>query len=169
MGSFSWLRADRETRRNNLTMGDSYKILVPKVFGGGYIKDKYFDYGYINYNKDTAVYVDGKGVKHSLDGIQADLYGVLAYWNNPIKFADLRNSYGTKDMPEMMRIICFGETLNQGNRCEGIEIGCYDEQVDKLVYPLKLVSASYKGTYEECDGRSYGDPNQGFYKTYWED
>ena len=38
----------------------------------------------------------------------------------------------------------------------------------KLKYPLKLVSASYKGTYEECEGRSYGDPNQGFYKTYWQ-
>lgn len=32
---------------------------------------------------------------------------------------------------------------------------------------LKLVSASYNGTYEECDGKSYGDPEQGFCKTYW--
>ena len=39
---------------------------------------------------------------------------------------------------------------------------------DKLKYPLKLVSVSYKGTYEDCDGVSYGDPNQGFFRTYWD-
>lgn len=40
MGSFSWLRADRSTKRKNITGGDSYKILIPKEFGGGYIKEK---------------------------------------------------------------------------------------------------------------------------------
>jgi signal peptidase I len=164
MGSFSWLRADRTTKRNNLAYNDKYKILVPEVYGGGYIKDKYYDYGYINYDRNTAVYVDGKGTKHSLTGIQADLYGVLFYWNNP---KEIKKLQGTDDMPDMMKIICFGETLEQYIRCGGIEIGCYDKQVDKLKYPLKLVSASYKGTYEECEMRSYGDPNQGFCKTYW--
>lgn len=33
MGSFSWLRADRTTKRSNLTKGDRYKILIPKEFG----------------------------------------------------------------------------------------------------------------------------------------
>lgn len=46
-------------------------------------------------------------------------------------------------------------------------IGCYDNQIDKLKFPLKLVSASYSGTYEDCAGRSYGDPNQGFTRGYW--
>lgn len=46
MGSFSWLRADRSTKRKNIAKGDSYKILIPKEFGGGYIKDVYHDYGY---------------------------------------------------------------------------------------------------------------------------
>ena len=41
------------------------------------------------------------------------------------------------------------------NRCKGIEIGCYDKEIDELKYPLKLVSASYKGTYEECDKYMY--------------
>ena len=52
MGSFSWLRADRTTRRSNLTDGDRYKILIPKEFGGGFIKDTYFDYGYVFYYDD---------------------------------------------------------------------------------------------------------------------
>lgn len=43
MGSFSWLRADRTTKRSNIVGGDSYKILIPKEFGGGFIKDIYYD------------------------------------------------------------------------------------------------------------------------------
>lgn len=55
------------------------------------------------------------------------------------------------------------------NRSLGIDIGCYDAEIDRLKYPLKLVSASYTGTYEECDGRSYGDPNQGWGALYRKD
>ena len=68
----------------------------------------------------------------------------------------------------MEEILKYGNTTLQNNRCNGIDIGCYDRQIDKLKYPLKLVSASYKGTYEECAGRSYCDPNQGFNKGYWD-
>ena len=66
MGSFSWLRAECTTKRSNLTYGDSYKILIPKEFGGGFIKDKYYDYGYVFHDTDH----------------EADLYGILAYWNH---------------------------------------------------------------------------------------
>lgn len=48
------------------------------------------------------------------------------------------------------------------NRNIGIIIGCHDSEIRKLRYPLKLVSASYNGTYEECEGISLGDPHQGF-------
>lgn len=149
MGSFSWLRADKTTKRNNLTDGDRYKILIPKEFGGGFIKDTYYDYGEVFEYDDTKE--------------NADLYGILAYWN---KCEDM--IFDGDEYPSTMEdILSRGNTCMQTNRCKGIEIGCYDEQVDKLKYPLKLVSASYKGTYEDCDGKSYGDPHQGFYKTYW--
>jgi hypothetical protein len=148
MGSFSWLRADKTTKRNNLTDGDVYKILIPQEFGGGFIKDTYFDYGYVFYDTDH----------------EADLYGILAYWNK----CDGMIFDGDEYPSTMKDILERGRTCDQNNRCKGIDIGCYDKQIDKLKYPLKLVSASYKGTYEECQMRSYGDPNQGFYKTYWE-
>jgi hypothetical protein len=93
----------------------------------------------------------------------ADLYGILAYWNKCEGMIFDGDEYPST----MQDILERGNTHEQENRCKGIRIGCYDEQIDKLKYPLKLVSASYKGTYEECDMRSYGDPNQGFYKTYW--
>lgn len=148
MGSFSWTRADRTTKRKNLTDGDVYKILIPKEFGGGFIKDTYFDYGYVFWGTDH----------------EADLYGILAYWNGCEGMI-----YDGDEYPKTMKdILERGNTHNQTNRCKGIDIGCYDDQVKKLKYPLKLVSASYKGTYEDCDMRSYSDPEQGFHKTYWD-
>ena len=147
MGSFSWLRADRTTKRSNLVDGDRYKILIPLEFGGGFIKDTYFDYGYVFYDTDH----------------EADLYGILAYWNKCEGMI-----FDGDEYPSTMKdILERGKTCLQSNRCKGIDIGCYDEEIDRLKYPLKLVSASYKGTYEECEGRSYGDPNQGFFRTYW--
>lgn len=179
MGSFSWTRADLTTKRSNLTYGDKYKILVPKEFGGGYIKDIYFDYGKVfalqedddfshlkkfALDKDIGyfVYVDEHGaVKHF--ECEADLYGILAYWNGCQEM-----HYNFPTYPKtMVEILLFGKTDDYDNRDKGIDIGCYDIQVDNLKYPLKLVSSSYKGTYEDCEGRSYGDPNQGFGKYKW--
>ena len=156
MGSFSWTRADMTTQRSNFSMGDGIKILVPECFGGGYIKDKYYDYGYVNskeYNK--AVYVDKDGNKYKLED-EADLYGILAMWNKD------------KFVGNMKYILECVKTCQQEIRVEGINIGCYAWQINNCKYPLKLVSCSYKGTYEDCDMVSYGDPNQGFSKKNWE-
>ena len=150
MGSFSWTRADKATKRSNLVDGDSYKILIPQEFGGGFIKDIYYDYGYVFYYDNTKE--------------NADLYGILAYWNKCEGMI-----YEGEEYPSTMEdILERGNTCLRSNRCKGIGIACYKERIDKLKYPLKLVSASYKGTYEECDMRSYDDPNQGFKKTYWD-
>lgn len=163
MGSFSWTRAEATTTRSNLTYGDKYKILVPKEFGGGYIKDIYFDYGQVfRVDRSYGCYVDGAGDVYKFEDI-ADLYGILAYWNRckPMEYPGIA-------YPEtMIDILKYGLTDAQHNRCKGICIGCRSSDIDKLQYPLKLVSASYRGTYEECRGRSYGDPNQGFGKYTW--
>lgn len=149
MGCFSWMRADKTTKRSNIADGDSYKILIPKEFGGGFIKDHYQGYGQVLWDAEDNM---------------ADLYGILAYWNKCEGMI-----YDGDEYPSTMEdILSKGKTSLHGNRCKGINIGCYDSQIDKLKYPLKLVSASYKGTYEDCAGVSYSDPNQGFCKTYWE-
>lgn len=148
MGSFSWMWADKATKRSNFIYGDPYKILIPKEFGGGFIKDTFGEFGKVFYGKEN----------------EADLYGILAYWN---KCEGME--YSCDHYPcTMEEILKYGNTCSQNNRSKGIDIGCYDKDIAKLKYPLKLVSASYHGTYEECKGRSYGDPNQGFRKTYWE-
>ena len=149
MGSFSFTRADKTTKRKNLIEGDVYKILIPQEFGGGFIKDTYYDYGYVFEYDDTRE--------------NADLYGILAYWNKCEGMI-----YEGDEYPSTMKdILERGNTRLQSNRCKGIDIGCYDADIDNLKYPLKLVSVSYNGTYEECNMRSYGDPEQGFSKTYW--
>lgn len=151
MGSFSWTRADKVTKRKNLTQGDQYKILIPEEFGGGYIVDTYYDYGYVFYE--------------NANKSNADLYGILAYWNH---CEDMH--FDGEEYPSTMdEILARGNTCEQHNREKGIKIGCYNEDVEKLKYPLKLVSMSYKGTYEDCTMRSYSDPEQGFGKTYWEE
>jgi hypothetical protein len=174
MGSFSWMRADRCTKRANLTMGDSYKILIPEYLGGGYIKDKYWDYGYINASEyDCAVYVDKSGKKwHKIKG-EHDLHGLLAYMNRhdiDKKFYErLRDLSFLKDVKDdIMDIIINGDTSADNIRGIGIDIGCYEWEVNHLKYPLKLVSASFKGTYEDCDMVSYSDPEQGFTAKNWD-
>lgn len=148
MGRFSWMRADKTTKRSNIAKGDSYKILIPEEFGGGFIKDRYHGYGEVLWDTEENM---------------ADLYGILAYWNKcPNMIYD-----GDKYPSTMTDILIRGKTSNDDNRWRGINIGCLDGDIDKLKYPLKLVSASYKGTYEDCKGRSYSDPEQGWIKTYW--
>lgn len=146
MGSFSWLLADTRTKRSNIMPGEWYRILIPKEFGGGYIEDCYGDFG--------RVFADTPE--------EADLYGILAYWNG---CEDM--DYDGDEYPKTMKdILERGKTSLDNNREKGIEIGCYDEDIDKLKYPLKLVSTQYTGSYETCHGRSYGDPAQGFVPTW---
>lgn len=146
MGSFSWLKADSLTNEANIAYGKPFKLLIPKEFGGGFIKDNYQDYGRIGTKEDgTPKY---------------DMYELLAFWNNE----QVANDEYTEDLrydgefPLMKEI----DQFTRHNRSIGIDLGCYDRDIDKLKYPLKLVSCSYKGTYEDLATYSYGDPDQGF-------
>ena len=149
MGSFSWLKADNLTKIANVQYGAPFKFLIPEEFGGGYIKDYYQDYGYLGTKEDgTPKY---------------DMYELLALWNHEAaeeRGYELR--YDGEEMPMMKEI---GQHTFY-NRNVGINIGCYDKQIDRLKYPLKLVSCSYKGNYEDLDTPSYSDPNQGFGPIY---
>lgn len=160
MGSFSWLRADRCTERANLTIGDNYKILIPIEFGGGYIKDTYWDYGYINHY-GNAVYTNANGVKTKLTK-EGDLYGMLALMNMKITRVSAKISSNIIDILEN------GDTCNSIIRGNGIDIGCYDDDQRKLQFPFKLVSRSYNGTYEDLNHFSCGDPEQGFTAKKWD-
>ena len=151
MGSFSWLKADNLTKVANVQYDAPFKFLIPEEFGGGYIKDHYQDYGYLGTKEDgTPKY---------------DMYELLAFWNHEAaeeRGYELR--YDEEEIPMMKEI----DQHTFYNRNVGINIGCYDKQIDELKYPLKLVSCSYKGSYEDLNTPSYGDPNQGFGPIYRE-
>lgn len=138
MGSFSWNKADKLTAIENVAYGAPFKFLIPKEFGGGFIKDKYQDYGYLGVKEDGEA--------------KYDMYELLAFWNE----ADVKwnEDYEKPLMKEIDR-------YTDDNRCLGIDIGCYD--MLSLKYPLKLVSASFKGTYEDLETCSLSDPDQGFF------
>jgi len=139
MGSFSWNKADKLTAIENIAYGSSFKFLIPKEFGGGFIKDKYQDYGYLDRRENGEP--------------KYDMYEILAFWNNPeaVKYDG--------DYPLMKEI----DVYTDRNRGKGIDIGCYDKDILKLKYPLKLVSASFVGDYEDLAECSLGDPDQGFF------
>lgn len=138
MGSFSWNKADKLTNIENVAYDSSFKFLIPKEFGGGFIKEKYQDYGKL-------------GTKENGEP-KYDMYELLAFWNK----ADGLKYDG--EYPLMKEI----DAYTNENRRKGIDIGCYDEDILKLKYPLKLVSASFKGTYEDLETCSLVDPQQGF-------
>ena len=137
MGSFSWNKADDLTAIENVAQGYPFKFLIPKEFGGGFIKDKYQDYGYL-------------GTKENGDP-KDDMYELLAFWN---KAEGLKYNGEFPLMKER-------DEFTDHNRGLGIDIGCADEKKLKLKYPLKLVSCSYKGTYEDLKTYSLSDPYQG--------
>lgn len=141
MGSFSWLKADALGNIRNIVSDKPFKFLIPEEFGGGFIFDEgYQDYGYLGRKED------GRPMY--------DMYELLAFWNcNP---KDLK---WDGEFTYMKQI----DKHTEENRHRGIDIGCYDYEIAKLEYPLKLVSPEYNKTYEECLARSYGDPDQGFY------
>lgn len=137
MGSFSWNRADKLTSVENIAYGKSFKFLIPIEFGGGFIKDVYQDYG--------------KLVKKEDGSHKYDMYELIAFWNkvDGIKFKG--------EFPYMKEV----DEFTEHNRGLGVGVGCEDWEIDLLKYPLKLVSPSFKGDYEDLEGRSYGDPYQG--------
>jgi hypothetical protein len=140
MGSFSWNKADNLTAIENVAYGTSFKFLIPKEFGGGFIKDKYQDYGYL-------------GTKENEEP-KYDMYELLAFWNK---------AEGLKydgEYPFMKEI----DDYTSDNRGLGIDIGFQEKDIIKLKYPLKLVSVFFKGTYEDLEGYSKDDPDQGWGK-----
>ena len=137
MGTFSWNKADTLTKVENVVCGTSFKFLIPKEFGGGFIKDKYQGHG------DLGTKENGEP--------KYDMYELLAFWNNS---KDLEYD---GNFPLMKEI----DNFTDDNRSLGIGIGTLDDEILKLKYPLKLVSASFRGSYEDLETCSFDDPDQG--------
>lgn len=162
MGSFSFLKADNLTKIANIVYNKPYKFLIPAKYGGGYIKAYYSDYGEIK------ITVDGKEVVY-------DMYEILAVWNHlwlEEKGYHVELTYDIIRIPNkegFHKIVNFLPKISEKtnhNRSLGIDLEFSGDYFSPLVFPLKLVSCSYKGTYEKCEGISIADPVQGFPAIY---
>lgn len=157
MGSFTWLRADKNISKNgqaNICYGERIKILIPDEFGGGYIKGEYLDYGLVE----------------EADGNQYDLYELVAIWNSPeIRKKLTELGYQNTNLKAVGEEGTIDSKITNIIRSYGIKIACYDEDHAKIKFPLKLVDEKTKAAYEDCKYFSIGDPKQGFEEWDWEE
>ena len=139
MGSFSWQYASEKSETINFCPGDEVKVLIPEYFGIGEIVGSYED--------------DLIAIFNAEDLEENEL-------NNKIK-----QLHKEKKIPTVEEVVSFIGN-DSSLRGVGINIGCYDEQLDSLKYPLKVIPVSEDVKYENCNFISYGDPNQGFEYDY---
>lgn len=152
MGSFSFMYADGgKNNQANILPGDDVRVLVPALFGGGSLDGTYEDYGVVS--------TDDGGV---------DVYELLALWNSAELVDVAVNLLGLDE--EEARVKFMGGAFTRFARNVGIRIGCYDDDMVRLQYPLRVVPIENdSASYETVGGVSVGDPNQGFYARPWGD
>lgn len=156
MGSFSFLRADRKTKKANIMEGDTIKLLIPEKFGGGFIKAIYNDYG-----KITLCTPCNANERY-------DVYELVALWNKDMQITSTRYIKDDLNINAPFISLKTIDDTTRDNRSIGIRIASDMEKAARLDYPLKLVSASCKDTYETCPYFSVSDPQQGFSPLFWE-
>ena len=184
MGSFSWLRADDcrgyDDIYRNIYFKCPFKFLIPTEFGGGFIADNYRDYGYLGEPTEKQKEINKKDGYNHIHG-RYDAYELLAMWNDEeeVEYYDVKTDTTVTDTIHNICLKYFGidTTLNRMKEIDeytniirgfGIDIGCYDEQINRLKYPLKFVHSDFEGSYEDCESPSYGDHDQGFYGVHWD-
>jgi len=153
MGSFSFMYADGgKSNQANMLPGDDVRVLVPALFGGGSLDGVYEDYGVVSFS----------------DGMSVDLYELIAMWNSAELVDVAVNLLGLDE--EEARVKFMGGAFTRFARNVGIRIGCYDDDMVRLQYPLRVVPIeNASASYETVGGVSVGDPNQGFYARAWDE
>lgn len=165
MGQFSWLDCKDDTQILDDVYADVY-VLVPKEFGGGHIKETFYD-GYGHFGGH-------------------DIYDLVAEWNrrhlthrmlkdcsiedwNP---RDLKYYiYGLRDQLHKAEMLMdYRDGMSDSKMIEkhgkdfkreiGIYIACYNDQNFMLPYPIKITHDA-NAIYENCIP-SKSDPNQGW-------
>lgn len=169
MGQFSWLDCrDGLTQILDNVYADVF-VLVPKEFGGGRIRETYYDgYGnfgvhdiyelvadwnrkYLSENPDFVL--PSRGCKVS------DFPWYEAYANLSLSHEEIEDAMRAKNAETQAN----GESvirLFPEYRCIGIDLACWDEDNASLPYPIKITHDPY-AVYER-ENPSLSDPNQGW-------
>lgn len=146
MGQFSWLDCKDESQIIDNIIDDVY-VLVPRDFGGGHIKETYYE-GYGDFG--------GR-----------DIYELVAEWNRsiiPEVISEIKNGNWKchtieGDVQDLYNFYYYRKTVHE-KRDIGIILACYDEDNIRLKYPIKITHDK-NARYEAC-GYSKSDPNQGW-------
>lgn len=147
MGQHSWLYADTKKQLLCNKVADSY-LLVPKEFWGKYGKfifTPYYD-GYGNFGK-------------------YDAYDLVPEWNKEhipfiiehIKAGEWECTTSEEDVKNLLNYY-EGKKITCELRWLGIIMACYDEDNERLKYPVKITTKVMN--YEDAD-MSRRDPEQG--------
>lgn len=147
MGQFSWLYSNTENQMLDDVIADSY-LLVPPEFQdkyGKYIYESCYD-GYGHFGK-------------------YDVYELIPEWNKDFipEVIDLMKkgkwicSHGDSDIKFLNDYYVEGKTSDL--RWVGILLACYDDDNERLKYPIKITSRPLE--YENVNP-SLSDPNQGW-------
>lgn len=138
MGQFSWLDCRTEEQIVDNKERDVY-VLIPKEFGGGHIKETCYDgYG------DFGGY---------------DIYDLVVDWNREyLEEYRKDDSFKCDWLQKFESVEKAFEKLPK--RDIGISIACYDEDNERLHYPIKITHDP-DAVYENCLA-SMSDPNQGW-------
>lgn len=144
MGQFSWLDCVTEEQVLDDVIRDVY-VLVPVEYGGGHIKESCYD-GYGRFGGN-------------------DIYDLVVNWNLPYidkvyEMVDEWHCDWLKDMRAEFERLKNGEPTIDEKRLLGIALACYDEDNERLPYPIKITH-NPNAKYENCKP-SMSDPDQGW-------
>ena len=144
MGQFSWLDCIDKSQIVDNRLVDVF-VLVPIEFGGGHIVEHRYD-GYGHFGGH-------------------DIYELVMEWNK--KYLDILFKYEDSwkcdwltTCKEDFHRYENGEPIVHELRDMGIALACYDEDNERLRYPIKITHDS-NAVYERC-APSLSDPNQGW-------
>lgn len=180
MGQFSWLDCIDGSQILDDVTADVY-VLVPEEFGGGHIKETYYDgYGHFGGYDVYDLVADwnrkylsehpehefpyGKKRKEFVKKIQKDYPEYTEKIELKISDKGWYEAYAdlAKTREDVLKEVKEDNSVPWSIewRAIGIEIACYDEDNASLPFPIKITH-NPNAVYEKCEP-SKGDPNQGW-------
>lgn len=151
-GEFSLIKADRDGRYANIGKGEVIKLLIPSEFGGGYIRGRY----------------DGTGLIVE-NGTSYSIYELAGIWNSREMYKAVEEmgyeNPGRKpyvDTPQ-------DDKVTERIQNVGLTFTANEIEHVRAEFPIKIVTADRRLTYEECENISLYDRNRGCKHWEWKD
>ena len=151
-GEFSLIKADRDARYANIEKGQVIKFLIPKEFGGGYIRGKF----------------DGTGLIRE-NGVDYSIYELAGIWNSR-EIYKLVEEMGYEN-PARKPYVDTPQNDKVTERIQNVGLMHTANEIEhvRAEFPVKIVTMDRRLTYEECQNISLYDRNKGCKHWEWKD